>query len=1244
MYVAITTVNTALAHKEIVRWLAPIEYEAEYYTEDLEHARKLRHPGTCEWIRSQLGFQRWLESTVSSSESLLWIHAIPGAGKTILSSFLIDHVAPFGFRPSSTVFYFLFKSIDIDKNSMTAAARSLLYQLYKNRGSTDAALVEDIKKQLDDSGQIHAKSFRTIWSLFNEYAANVPGLVIVIDALDECIEPRLLIRGLQQLCKSSAVKVIVTSRREKELVQDLRDWMPIGMGVKEITADIAVFLAYKISRSPKLSDPRVCSSVFNALQSRSNGMFLWVALMIKDLKSKSSVYEIQDALLALPEGLDNMYERILRRLDSSLRSSTKKLCLRVLRWVVCATRPLQLKELEEALKLEYGADRPRSDFDFDNDLLHTERDIELACGSLLTVRSGTVQLIHLSAGEFLQNQSIRLNIDDSLRQYLVDVPSVSAHIASHCASYLLSQCAPPEVLPARDIRTAKADLDVLKHRLPLLEYACFNWLKHLISSAEVPLDRYGSVIQSFFESYRCLVWVQSCFNLDPDCSFRLHTDVRDLLDWAKSHSDGSGPSKSARPTLIQVAVEWAGSFQSFLVEYEDALKCGPFEAYFVDPERIFGSSRNLFCKDQAAVSYEHERHIVLDDAESGSEAAPISEIHQLPRYSSKNDDLGFFCLDPIRGVFFFVDQYPRTALRIFVQECSTGRRLPPLTVPKLDDVEGGLHFLGACMSNDKHHLAISLQYKRESRYHCYTAIWAIAKKLNFEVGHRTSTWARKLSSSTMEPEIFPFSRSIRPVAFADDGSLCCCVGQINISTGEVRPLPAELPTGYHVGGFSYSEDGKTLLWRDDDASDNRGIQLYSFGNKQSRSFPFSAFKGSIKYYTSGCNNCEFAIYLSHLYGHARTILLDLREGTSNDLDIPPVSNPIDRRFSFTFYGKDRLLGLIDYGENPFRQTRIFVWTGIPRNPYLWATRELGNQVHGDVFDKESSLLYVVYPGRIWARISLESSALVDMDLHVASHTQSQPIRVESCLSRNGKKLAVLKCWKARCVANKHPVCEYNRSLLIHLSRACVRVLDLDRPGQTLLCSWLDMPTDDIGTVNILFSPDVELLLVYDSLYRLDCSDEVDVLIPIPMPSLFRLHEGQMPPRTCVFSSSHDYVAVASATMYDDDQPPIIHVYHVPADDGQIAELDISVGYLETLTGFKIVGIRLDVHPSQLKLGVACRVEVAAHEYHIKFLMLNLRSLDLELVQPSSHERIPLVGRSTIIAFQIHKDLLTVFAL
>lgn len=72
---------------------------------------------------------------------------------------------------------------------------------------------------------------------------------------------------------------------------------------------------------------------------------------------------------------------------------------------------------------------------------------------------------------------------------------------------------------------------------------------------------------------------------------------------------------------------------------------------------------------------------------------------------------------------------------------------------------------------------------------------------------------------------------------------------------------------------------------------------------------------------------------------------------------------------------------------------------------------------------------------------------------------------------------------------------------------------------------LDMSTVDICKANVIFSPDVEMLLINNLLYRLDCSDQVNKLVLITMPDLFneceRLEDYVQP--ICGFSSCHDYV-------------------------------------------------------------------------------------------------------------------------
>lgn len=1005
--IAIATVNTASAHKEIVRWLAPIEYEADYYKEDLEIARKLRHPGTCEWIRHQPNFRSWSESTARSRESLLWIYAIPGAGKTVLSSFLIDYTALFGFRPTSTVFYFLFKSTDIDKNSVTAAARSLLYQLYKTRGSTDAALVDDIEKHLNNSGQTHAKSFGIIWDLFCEHAANVTGLVIVIDALDECIEPRFFIRGLQQLSKNTAIKIVVTSRRERELVEALHDWTSIEMGSKEVAADIESFLEYKVSKSPKLSHPLVRSSVIRLLRSRSNGMFLWVALMIKDLKSKVSIYEIQDALQALPEGLDKMYERILRRLHTSLKPSPKELCLRVLRWVVSATRPLRMQELEEALKLEYtGATRL---FGYDKALLYNERDIELACGSLLTVRSGTVQLIHLSARDFLQNPSTRLNLEGALQQYLIDVPSVSLQITSHCVSYLMSRCLPQDMLPVDNDRSPRYNIDQLKQSLPLLEYACFNWLKHFIRSTEKPTDEYADTMQPFFGSQCCLIWISICFSLDPDCSLRLRADIQELLDWTGSYSGSSGPSMATSSVLIRVAIEWAENFQSFLTEYSHILRDSPLEVHFIDPERIFRPERaSIFRNSISKVLY--ERHISVHDPATHSQHTPISAKYQLQKNSDPNDRLGFFYVDPHRDVLYVIDEQTMVNPRIFVQECSTGRRLPPLADPEMD-YGGRIYVLeNACISPDGHYLAVNYCVcpTEEQNEVDYTAVWAIAKKLDFAFENRTSAWGKKLFSSTSDQKRRPpFEKTLRGVVFAADGSLCCPTGRISFSTGEIQQLSPEFRQAKPGDQLSYSVDGRSVY-----RIRNTQFEQFTLNGERLRSVTLPT-HSTVRF----ISHCDFVIYsLFSSFQEKSYYLHDIQTGLTKILDTPQVISSFEH-FSFRHLDGDKLLGIVSYEDEKSKKACIAVWTGVPVKPHLWASKSLATGILGYFIDEKSWLLHVVFSDRIWGRISLESSALKEEDLHIVDQINMHSTHTEQCISRNGTKLAVVKMGRLGCVKN-----------------------------------------------------------------------------------------------------------------------------------------------------------------------------------------------------------------------------------
>jgi len=62
----------------VLQWLSPAKYEI-----DQETYTRARHPGTCQWIFKNNRFQSWFDPIFSSNQ-LLWLTGIPGAGEAVL--------------------------------------------------------------------------------------------------------------------------------------------------------------------------------------------------------------------------------------------------------------------------------------------------------------------------------------------------------------------------------------------------------------------------------------------------------------------------------------------------------------------------------------------------------------------------------------------------------------------------------------------------------------------------------------------------------------------------------------------------------------------------------------------------------------------------------------------------------------------------------------------------------------------------------------------------------------------------------------------------------------------------------------------------------------------------------------------------------------------------------------------------------------------------------------------------------
>lgn len=113
----INTVITASQEEKLGKWLSASNPETNF-----KAALGTYHPGTCLWFLEGDKFKDW---KLASRQSL-WMHGIPGSGKTVMSSKIIDNLL----SEEMSVLYFFFDTRDSEKQTLDDLLRSLILQLY----------------------------------------------------------------------------------------------------------------------------------------------------------------------------------------------------------------------------------------------------------------------------------------------------------------------------------------------------------------------------------------------------------------------------------------------------------------------------------------------------------------------------------------------------------------------------------------------------------------------------------------------------------------------------------------------------------------------------------------------------------------------------------------------------------------------------------------------------------------------------------------------------------------------------------------------------------------------------------------------------------------------------------------------------------------------------------------------------------------------------------------------------------
>ena len=416
-------------------------------------------------------------------------------------------------RPSTVQAYFFFKDDNKEQTGIANAICALLHQIIVQSGPKLQELAAEAYKK---SGVRLAESFTTLWDLLLQLSRGPEAgeIVCILDALDECEKSgqNLLINSLNALYASpkkneGRLKILVTSRP----YQSIRNRFD-GQIIRMAGEDESDLIKQEIDLVIKDRVPQIASrlnldtKVQNLLQQKllnaENRTYLWIHLILEDILERgarvNTTRKMERFLTELPTSIYTVYDHMLKR---SPKPDEAK---RLLHIMLAAVRPLNLREMNMALNIQYG-DKSREDVDLDPEdkFSTTIRDI---CGLFITVSNidSTIYFIHQTAKEFLISrenvfqappQNDRSNDTWQHSMKLEDSNHLLTEICFQYLSFSAFEEKPLWMPPDIEYKYyGESDLAVImeekhKHNHELLVYVAEHWHDHFRLARTDPQQR-----------------------------------------------------------------------------------------------------------------------------------------------------------------------------------------------------------------------------------------------------------------------------------------------------------------------------------------------------------------------------------------------------------------------------------------------------------------------------------------------------------------------------------------------------------------------------------------------------------------------------------------------------------------------------------------------------------------------------------------------------------------------------------
>lgn len=474
---------------------------------------------SCEWFIEHPAYREWNEpSRLQEHHGLLWIGGKPGAGKSTLMKYLYTNALK-SESPNDMIVSFFFNARgDSLERSTLGMWRALLFQLF-----------EEAQDLLDDLKDIFlpTKDKPIVWTIdslcqlfimavkeLNGVNAAKQGLVkrrlkCFIDALDECDEDEVReMVHIFELLGADAVK----SGHQLQICFASRHYPTITVRycqrvvLQEQRGHIRDIADYVRSRLNMSESSMLKEEIRARIQAKANGVFMWVALVVRILNkeyARGKLPALKKKLEELPEELSDLFRELLTRRHEDLDDLVLSL-----QWILFATRPMTPKEFYYAMRASTSSETSEAAdwaaWTVSVDDMH-RRVINSSKGlaEVTDTDEPTVQFVHESVRDFLLK-------DNGLSELC---PGLGNEVATRSHERLKLICM--DVLELHGVVSARrrAERAVIDHpnteqaislSLKFLDYACSSVLLHANQAAKtIQQDQFLSdfCFQAWFEVF-----------------------------------------------------------------------------------------------------------------------------------------------------------------------------------------------------------------------------------------------------------------------------------------------------------------------------------------------------------------------------------------------------------------------------------------------------------------------------------------------------------------------------------------------------------------------------------------------------------------------------------------------------------------------------------------------------------------------------------------------------------------------